>query len=67
MLPSMNHARRGCSAVIVGDLIVVIGGYGKKGGLRSVECYDVNKRTWRDLPPMIEARAHATAVAYPKV
>ena len=68
MLPSMNHARRGCSAVIAGDLIVMMGGYGKKGRLRSVVCYDVNKKTWRDLPPMIDsARAHVTAVVRPKV
>ena len=67
MLPSMNHARRGCSAVIDGDLIVVMGGYRKKGRLRSVECYDVNKKTWRDLPPMIEARANVTGVVRPNV
>ena len=64
-LPSMNHARRGCSAVISGDVIVVVGGHGNKGKMKSVECYDVGEKIWKDLPRMKEARAHPTAVVFP--
>ena len=62
---SMNHATRGCSAVISGDVIVVVGGYGNKGKMKSVECYDVGQKIWKDLPRMKEARAHPTAVVFP--
>ena len=65
--PSMNHSRRGCSAVISGDVILVVGGYGHKGKiLKSVECYDVNQKIWKDLPHMKEARGHSTAVICPQ-
>lgn len=67
MLPSMNHARRGFSAIIAGDLIVVMGGYGSRGRTRSVECYDVSAKTWKDLPSMNEARGHPTALVCPKL
>ncbi|CAB3998139.1 kinase [Paramuricea clavata] len=67
MLPSMNHARRGFSAIITGDLIVVMGGYGSRGRTRSVECYDVSAKTWKDLPSMKEARGHPTALVCPKL
>jgi N-acetylneuraminic acid mutarotase len=66
MLPSMNHARRGSSAIITGDLILVMGGYGNKGATRSVERYDVSEKSWKDLPSMKEARGHTTAVVWPK-
>ena len=65
MLPSMNHARRGCSAVFAGDRIVVMGGYGRTRPIRSVECFDVSNKTWKDLSSMSEARAHVTAVVWP--
>jgi N-acetylneuraminic acid mutarotase len=67
MLPSMNHARRGSSAIISGGLILVMGGYGNKGATRSVERYDVSEKSWKDLPSMTEARGHTTAVLCPKL
>jgi hypothetical protein len=66
-LPSMIHARRGFSAIITGDLIVVMGGYGSRGRTMSVECYDVSAKTWKDLPSMNEARGHPTALVCPKL
>ena len=63
----MNHARRGSSAIISGDLILVMGGYGNKGATRSVERYDVSEKSWKDLPSMTEARGHTTAVLCPKL
>ena len=65
--PSMNRARRGCSAVVSGDAFVVFGGYGNKGEMmKSVECYDASEKNWKDLPRMKEARAHSTAVVFPQ-
>ena len=62
-LSPMSHARRGAAAVIAGDVIAVMGGYDEsKRRVRSVECFDLNNKTWNDLPPMKEARAHVTAV-----
>ena len=66
-LPSMNHARRGCSAVISGDVILVFGGYGRKGKQKSVECYDMSQKIWKKLSNMKEARGHCTAVVCPQL
>ena len=63
-LPPMSHARRGAAAVTAGDVIVVMGGYDESNRrVRSVECFDLNNKTWNDLAPMKEARAHVTAVS----
>ena len=65
--PSMNRARRGCSAVVSGDAVVVFGGYGvKEEIMKSVECYDASEKNWKDLPRMKEARAHCIAVVFPQ-
>ena len=45
--------------------IVVMGGYGRRRPIRSVECFDVSNKTWKDLSSMSEARAHVTAVVCP--
>ena len=66
-LPSMNHARSGCSAVISGDVILVFGGYGRKGKQKSVECYDISQKIWKKLSNMKEARVHFTAVVCPQL
>ena len=65
-LPSMNHARRSFSAVISGDVIVVVGGYGNEGKMKSVECYNASEKIWKDLPDMKKARANSTAVVFPQ-
>ena len=63
MLPSMNKKRRGCTAVIIDDNIVMMGGSGDDfKALNSVECYNFDTNTWTEFPAMIKARGFATAV-----
>ena len=64
MLPSMKTKRHGCTAVIIGDNIVVMGGpdYVSSLSPNSVECYNFDTNTWTEFPAMIEARTFATAV-----
>ena len=52
----------GCTAVATGDVIVVMGGYDGRKTLNSVECFDLIRQVWEELPPMIEPRVWATAV-----
>ena len=64
MLPCLNHKRAGCAAVIIGNVIVVIGGfvYESKTNLESVECLDLSTNVWRELSPMTTKRGYPTAV-----
>ena len=62
MLPPMRGKRQGCSAVVVGNNIVVLGGYGEQGQLKSVEFFYFERYTWRELPEMSQARFFHTAV-----
>ena len=62
MLPSMKYKRSACTAVVTGDVIVVMGGNDGRKTLDSVECFDLIRQVWEELPPMIEPRASATAV-----
>ena len=66
MLPSMKYARSSCAATVAGNHIVVMGGYDwfQKKFLSSVECFDLDRQVWEELPPMNEARSEATAVVY---
>ncbi|CAB3990283.1 E3 ubiquitin- ligase NRDP1 [Paramuricea clavata] len=66
MLPSMRHARSSCAATIAGNKVIVMGGYDwfEKKYLDSVECFDLDRQLWEELPPMNEARSEATAVVY---
>ena len=61
MLPEMTTKRWGCTAVIIGDKIIVMGGRGENYH-KSMECFDFNTNTWTELPAMTEARWGATAV-----
>ncbi|CAB3977822.1 TNF receptor-associated factor family DDB_G0272829-like [Paramuricea clavata] len=68
-LPSMLERRSGCAAVILGDVIVVMGGEAKGTNyttqpLKTVEYYVIGDTTWRELPAMNQARAKATACVY---
>ena len=74
-LPSMLKERSGCAAVIMGDVIVVMGGkirdrssrrgnYNMTQYLNTVEYYVMGDTTWRELPAMNVARGHATACVY---
>jgi hypothetical protein len=58
MLPSMKHARSSC--------VIVMGGFDwfEKTFLDSVECFDLDRQVWEELPVMNEARSEATAVVY---
>ena len=66
MLPSMKHARSSCAATIAGNKVIVMGGYDwfEKKYLNSVECFDLDRQVWEELPVMNEARSEATAVVY---
>ena len=68
-LPSMLEKRTGCAAVIMGDVIVVMGGrsINAKGCttyLKSVEYYVIGDNAWQELPAMNLARYNATACVY---
>ena len=54
--------RWGCTAVVVGNNIVVLGGYGEQGRLKSVESFNFERYTWQELPEMSEGRWMHTAV-----
>ncbi|CAB3990982.1 E3 ubiquitin- ligase NRDP1 isoform X2 [Paramuricea clavata] len=56
-LPPMKHNRSTCCAVVDGNSLVVMGGYGQDGApLNSVEAFDFKTSKWSDLPSMKEAR-----------
>ena len=63
MLPPMKFKRWGCTAVVVRNHIVVLGGYGEQGSLKSVEAFNFENNTWQELPEMSKARYLHTAVA----
>jgi hypothetical protein len=56
-LPPMKHCRSECCAVVDGNSLVVMGGYGQDGApLNSVKAFDFKTSKWSDLPSMNEAR-----------
>ena len=75
-LPSMLQARSRCAAVIMGDVIVVMGGKTTKEKeydrgcrkypepLQTAEYYVIGDTTWHELPAMNVARAEAAACVY---
>jgi hypothetical protein len=70
-LPSLRSPRSGCAAVIMGDVIIVMGGQtgkvkGTKAGprLKRVEYYVIGDSAWQELPPMSYKREGATACVY---
>jgi hypothetical protein len=64
MLPCLNHKRASSTAVITGNVIIVMGGYDYTR-LNSVECLDLNTNVWRELSPMTTKRSHTSAVLKP--
>ena len=66
MLPPMLHKRSGCTAVVIENTIVVLGGRDEKlrlwSVLKSVEGFSFDRYTWEELPDMKEPRWLATAV-----
>jgi hypothetical protein len=67
MLPCLNHKRAGSTAIITGNVIIVMGGYvyETKTYLSSVECLDLSSNVWRELSPMTTKRGDVTAVVKP--
>jgi N-acetylneuraminic acid mutarotase len=67
MLPCLNHKRAGSTAVITGNIIIVMGGYDNETKTRfnSVECLDLSTNVWRELSPMTTKRSAASAVVKP--
>ena len=74
-LPSMLKVRTNCAAVIMGDVVVVMGGeiYSTSRDryrtpsftqLQTVEYYVMGDTSWRELPSMNYARGKATACVY---
>ena len=74
-LPSMLEKRTACAAVIMGDVVVVMGGrltkvnvndyrYRRTVYLKTVEYYVIGDTTWRKLPDMNSTADNATACVY---
>ena len=64
-LPSMLEGRSACAAVITGNTIVVMGGRGVSGHVKSVESFTLGGYSWRYLPAMNNIRNGATATVLP--
>ena len=62
MLPPMRCKRWGCTAVVVKNNIVALGGWGERRDLKSVESFSFERYTWQELPEMSQARRWHTAV-----
>ncbi|CAB3977825.1 TNF receptor-associated factor family DDB_G0272829-like [Paramuricea clavata] len=68
-LPSMLEKRSGCTAVIMGKVVVVMGGLstdakGKSIALNTVEYHVIGQKIWQKLPAMHLAREGATACVH---
>ena len=62
-LPCLLEKRYHCAAVIMGDMIVVMGGV-DDDALKTVEYYVIGDSAWQTLPAMNLARHGATACVY---
>ena len=62
MFPPMKRKRANRTAVITGNVIVVMGGFSGKEVLDSVEYFDFDYNLWVELPPMNEKRWGGTPV-----
>ena len=58
---SMKTARASHCAVVVENLIYVLGGCGYSGCLKNVECFNSSANHWADRPGLIGARQFAAA------
>jgi hypothetical protein len=58
----MRCKRWGCTAVVIGNNIVVLeGDHEQEGILKSVETFNFESYTWQELPEMSQARIFHTA------
>jgi hypothetical protein len=62
LLPPMRCKRLACTAVVIGNNIVVLGGSSVHGKLKSVEAFNFESYSWQELPEMSQARHAHTAV-----
>ena len=64
MLPPMKRERCACAGVVVvvGNNIVVLGGWNGQGPLKAVESFNSERNTWEELPEMCQERYFHTAV-----
>jgi hypothetical protein len=59
----MRCKRRGCTAVVIGNNIVVLGGDDEQWSfLKSVEAFNFESYSWYELPEMSQERWLHTAV-----
>lgn len=62
----MEWNRERCAAVIVENDIVVLGGWGEQGVLKSVKFFNCERYNWEERPQMSHARCfdwlHTAAV-----
>ena len=56
MLPSMRFQRSRASGVLYDDRVVVVGGWCNGRALRSVECFDVQRGVWDEMPQLAFGR-----------
>ena len=61
----MLEERSACAAVITGNTIVVMGGRGRSGCVKSVEAFTFGGYSSRYLPAMNEISSHASATVLP--
>ena len=63
MLPSMKHKREGCSAIVTGNVIVVMGGHNAtEKCLNAVEYFSFDSFSWQELPAMNKRRSYASTI-----
>jgi hypothetical protein len=62
MLPSMLRTRSGCTAVVIENNIVVLGGSSGGVPLKSVEAFNFTSYAWEEFPEMLQERRLPTAV-----
>ena len=64
MLPAMRSKRWGCTAVVIGNNIVVLGGVDERWKkLKSVKVFNFESNNWQKLPEMFTERyLHAVVV-----
>ncbi len=59
----MKCKRRACAAVVIGNNIVVLGGWDERErDLKSVEAFNFESYTWQELPEMSRPRGWHAAV-----
>ena len=64
-LPSLLEGRSSCAVVITGNTIVVMGGKGESGRVRSVEAFTLGGYSWRYHLTMNDIRSVPTATVLP--